>query len=707
MQFKKWLMLTEAIDELVKGRLEKFNAPPEELRAFIKELEDSPEQIDAAKAFQLINQRFNVQKKEVKPKDEDAQLKHFESIPGITPEELDTYRFYKDENKTILKEMMELLRNLMSKNAIQIKIENGKPVLYHENQKIETPDFTRFMSALHGIRDNLKKYSHENKPNPKELEYSHPFVKGDNIWVFKGEHPDVCRILGKNQRWCIASASSSSNWFNYRINNGQTQYFIFDFNKGPDDPARYVNPGVGPEGGYSEWVDALNQPSQDPEDPKSQVGINGYRSINQYKQYLASKGIPLSTWTTTEPEKWEKRLQQYDQTGDFQGAKKDEDARVFPMYLKIVNKIKDKDFDSLNEEQKKEFVLGKFEDLPSHQLDYAIKNFKGQYYNSLDLEDKIRLAIKRKDDNLISVLIKNPELSEYDIGNLINYALYNDKYEIIKKIVDEKQNVSSSDVCELLRSAKDKDKIAEILGSKNIDNLDEHDLSDLLDDLREERRQYDKIAEIIIKYKKDISVNNIQELLIWATNLGNLEFVESLVKKLDDKGLSITDLDGKDQGDYHDPYSIHDLFNRAVKSGNLPLVEYLYKKTNREDNPIINQLTILYAALSGNLNLLKYIVSKAPEEYKEDALLRNYMDGLLEKKYGRDNKVNLEIVKYLVDENYFKPDYWRAFDALFNLGNLKIAKYLIGKLNKHSRDRFENDFSEKIQELEKRESPDK
>ena len=146
MNFKNWLVLTEAIDELTKGSLEKFKADPIELAKFIKELQDEPKQIDRKTAFDLIQKKFNIQKKE-KTKDEDAQLKHFQSIPNTTKEEIETYKFYKDQDKNLLKETMELLREFLSKNMIQLKIENKKPTLYRNDQKIDTPDFTRFLST--------------------------------------------------------------------------------------------------------------------------------------------------------------------------------------------------------------------------------------------------------------------------------------------------------------------------------------------------------------------------------------------------------------------------------------------------------------------------------------------------------------------------------------------------------------------------------
>ena len=84
MNFKHWLILSEAIDANIKTLLAKQKAPKDELNAFIKELEDEPTLIDKPTAFQRFQDKF-VTKKE-KSKDEDAQRKHFATIHNTTEE---------------------------------------------------------------------------------------------------------------------------------------------------------------------------------------------------------------------------------------------------------------------------------------------------------------------------------------------------------------------------------------------------------------------------------------------------------------------------------------------------------------------------------------------------------------------------------------------------------------------------------------------
>jgi hypothetical protein len=539
MKFKEWLILSEALDANTKNLLAKAKAPQDQLDAFIKELEDEPTLIDKPTAFQRFQAKF-VTKKD-KSKDEDAQRKHFATIPNTTEEELQTYDYYKNENKDSLKKMMEQLRKFIDKKIIILKIENGKPFLYRNtlqgSNKLDTPDFGRFTSQLDSIQGSLEQYkSKGNYFNPIEEELNHQqnlVAKGNNVWVFKGHAPDVCRIYGKGHPWCISSSTSAAHWFNYRIEHHQTQYFVFDYNKDEDDPARYVNPGVAPKGMYSEWVDARNTHDTDPEDSESEVGINGYKSINQYKKYLASKGIPESIWTTTKPEDWEKRLHQYDENKDFQSAKNDSDPRVLPMYLKIVGQIKDSDFDTLTDEQKKEFLLSKIE-ITDKQFAYAIKEFKGEYYNSLDLTGKIRFAGKTNDQEKFLSFLKNPNLSDGNVSSLFYYA--SDKDKMAELIIEKKPELTNTNVLDLLKHVTDTDIIAEPLGKDNISKLSDNNVQYLLLYATDK----EKIPELIIKYKTELSDSNIYNLLRYATDKDKIaELLGSKnIKKLSDNNVS-------------------------------------------------------------------------------------------------------------------------------------------------------------------------
>jgi hypothetical protein len=86
-------------------------------------------------------------------------------------------------------------------------------------------------------------------------------------------------------------------------------------------------------------------------------------------------------------------LKYYIERKDFDYAKKDPDPRVFPIYLKIVNNIEDDDFNTLTEEQKKEFVFGKVLELTYEQLEFAKNTNKVQEFNFKSIIVKISSQI--------------------------------------------------------------------------------------------------------------------------------------------------------------------------------------------------------------------------------------------------------------------------------------------------------------------------
>jgi hypothetical protein len=393
-------------------------------------------------------------------------------------------------------------------------------------------------------------------------------AKGENVWVFRGDTPELCRIFGKNQKWCISSSTSAIHWFDYRINFSQTQYFVFDFNKDENDPARYVNPGVAPQGMSSEWVDAKNSHTTDSEDKNSDFGVNGYTSINQYKRYLASKGIPESIWTTTEPEDWEKRLQNLTIRERFEDAKKDSDPRVFPMYLRIVDRIPNRHFNTLTDEQKKEFVFGKLNPLTPEQVQFA-KDTSG-YLNSLDIMDKIKLAVGHififdekgepiidpRNEELILKLSENPNLDSGAMKLLIgSETVYEGesslKMKVIKNIIKYSINsLDSSDSPYIVYSMLYSSKIDELIDVNEISEfiintkqkLYDHDIYYLMLMGSSISVGYQRLAKMIIKrLGKDINEFNIDQLLKHSKVTNRLEIAELIVNAKQD--LSVSEID--------------------------------------------------------------------------------------------------------------------------------------------------------------------
>ena len=666
MNFKQWLYIIEAIDSNTKNLLAKQKAPKDELNAFIKELEDEPNLIDRPTAFQKFQNKFNIQKKVTA---EDAQRKYFANIPNTTEEELKTYDYYKTENKDSLKKMMEQLRKFIDKKLITIKIENKVPNLYRNttqgSNKLDTPDFGRFTSQLDSIQGSLEQYKGKgNYFNPIEEELNHAehrVAKGDNIWVFKGHRPNICRILGKNQRWCISDSNSAAYWFTYRIAHHQTQYFVFDFNKDEDDPARYVNPGVAPQGKYSEWVDAENTHSLDPDarGDRSHVGINGYKSINEYKKYLESKGIPLTTWTTTKPEDWEIRLQSYYELNQdelqedifhrsFAYAKNDEHPEVFDMYLKIANTIKDSNFETLTDNQKKEFLLGKdLYKITITQFTYAIENFKGEYYNSLDLDNKVEFAVRTKDQDKLLKLAENIKLTDANITYLIRHATNKDK--ILEIIIKYKQEITANNAVDYLSAATDIDKIEETFlkyRPKILKMLfdfpsSDNDYSTLyVYNLLDKTFKIDKMAELIIKYLPEINE------MVFSSLISSASDKEKIIKLLINKRTYFSDEE------------VEHMLNARFNTDEIAKL-IIEKQT---EFSVSNVSNLLQRITQSSIDEIAKLIIEKQTEFKNDtvflfifyAIDKQKIAELLQRKSDNISKLNNIQVKDLLDKS---PDY--------------------------------------------------
>ena len=580
MKFKKWLILSETIDEKTKDVLKKWDAPEDELMAFIKELENKPDMINRKDAFIKINARFPLKQKVTKQ--EDPKIKFYREKleqKEITKPEFDVFMLFKDENKQQINEMMNLLRKFTSNKMIALEVKDNKIYLTKSNEVKQFNELVKFLAELHSIEGSLTKYKQKSGMfNPIAGELSHAknlVAKGDNIWVFRGDRSDLASIFGKNQRWCTSHAESGpANLFLYRAGYNQTHYFVFDFNKDVEDPARYVLAGVAPNGKYSEWVDAENTPGKDSEDDKSGFNINGYKSANEYKNYLAKKGIDKSIWVTTEPEDWEVRTKDYILNRQFHLAKDDENPEVLNIYLKHIQDINDEYFQELNDAQKSAFLSGRFDELTNNQFEYA-KNISG-YYNSLHLIKKIDFAIKTDNQDLMLKLAKNPELTDDSVLKLLektndrytmainiienkseltdddfsnlyayshaqsdenflehmikrkkelndnniscifNYSDFYDKDRVCKLIIQYKKELSDDNIIALLRYADNAETIASILGSDNINKLSNNSVNSLLFSnrgyLAGEKTNNVKMAEVIIKYKENLTDRNIQDL---------------------------------------------------------------------------------------------------------------------------------------------------------------------------------------------------
>ncbi len=480
--FKNWIKLWETLDPNVKAVLlqAKWPANKEEIEKAIEELEADPTPHDKKSAFSILQSKF-IKKKdtEIKEPTEPVLKTLYDKLQKkqITVPEYKTavYFLEKEQNsmsfQQSIDEMMTLLRNFISQNNIEL-IFKEKPKIRFMDQVISNyDDITQFMAILHGIEGQVadagETQSEKGLQNPAflELENKADLVsKGKNIWVFKGDDPLKCRLMGKGQRWCISSSDSVNAYFNYRNDYGQTQYFIFDFNKAPNDPARYVNPGVAPQGQYSEWVDRRNVRGEKKDNVS--FAVNGYDNLQQYLDYLKSMGIDTSVFKAEPLTQFETEIQASIYSQDVDGVRetcKKETEKVEGIcrrmfyFLKLSNNLFDNKFTKLTDDEKLIYLIGKKVNSKA-KAKFLAENKKAlqAYLSNLSYS-----AVGYSYDNLIENFII--EMSEY-----FSPADY---WEAIKTM---KGKVNLADVIQILKRSKtekDMDERLKLVGEDLVDMI--------------------------------------------------------------------------------------------------------------------------------------------------------------------------------------------------------------------------------------------
>ncbi len=313
--FKEWLTITEALDPKVKERLERVSEKifpdREALKKLIDDMEREPRIVPPAEAFNRVNQASGggqvspttktdqtLEKFKRMVSHPSAAMNEFQSEYSAgrikTPELLSLAFFHsKGADDAKLRLLASEMSRLDPKWRERILFKDKPEISSGEGAPVSFDDINRFSDAVHQLEglstDFTKKIHFDPKRDISPESQKNLVAKGGGIWIYKGPNPSMCRTYGKNTPWCIASSTSTQHYFNYRVEHGQTQFFIFDDNKSNDDPARITNPGIAPEGEYSEWVDLRNTHGPDPDDRRNEFGINGYKSIADYKKYLAGR----------------------------------------------------------------------------------------------------------------------------------------------------------------------------------------------------------------------------------------------------------------------------------------------------------------------------------------------------------------------------------------------------------------------------------
>jgi len=309
--FREWLILCEALDPATKASLEKADTrrfPDREfLKRAIEDMESEREVIPAPDAWKRLN-ALAASQGMVGGK-EDATIKKLSAIMprgtqevdrfvqmwrngGITAAELYSLGFFaaRGARRNDLDALARDIAALPANWRKRINFSDG-PEISTDNGLSKFDDIGDFSSALHSLAVAPlaadKNLEFDPKTDIRPERRKDLVIEGGGIWVYRGPDPTMCRLYGKGGKskdspnespWCVAQTSNSHYYFQYRIDRGQTFYFIFDTNKDANDPARRVLAGVSDDSYYEEWSDMDNKQK-----------INGHGSVGHYKKYLADK----------------------------------------------------------------------------------------------------------------------------------------------------------------------------------------------------------------------------------------------------------------------------------------------------------------------------------------------------------------------------------------------------------------------------------
>jgi hypothetical protein len=128
--------------------------------------------------------------------------------------------------------------------------------------------------------------------------------------------------------------------------------------------------------------------------------------------------------------------------------------------------------------------------------------------SGFNLESLLGRESENQKDEMAELIIKyKSELSEKEIDDLILYAKYKDK--IAELIIQKKPDFSKKSLNNMINNVKDKDKIAELL-KYDISKLDPITVGNLV----HQAKDSDKMAELIIQNNQAISSINASALIL-------------------------------------------------------------------------------------------------------------------------------------------------------------------------------------------------
>ena len=567
MNFKNWLVLTESKEE-------------------------------KALALELAGDQniLNELQKVIKPKDKNTIDKLLVLAAYYYNKEKDLERIKKD-----IQDYIELLNNNTMK-LITVDPATKQPSMEYDN----------WVNTIHGHQGEAAAKDRKNfRVTDQDFQGEEPIDTSPDgtIKVYAANSPQQCIILGKGHSFCISEPGNTM-WQSYRDSKHSTFYFVKDSSRndrlstvvvdmtrhGPEltDVVNTTGTTLDPYTGkitkktdpYFKYlkekginVSKIEHIGQTPEERKENEKLGRQ---NQYFNWFVnlshtdkSKYIGRGHLLTDKQFDylWENGfkslLEQYAKTGlqlpDYQIDKiaTNSDLRSNYAHNRFLandhtEDMNGKEFELLNQNQKKH-VLNK------------IKVIKDIISGSKNPDETAKFIIQNKKDltsNNVHWLISNAtnkdeiakllgseninKLSHDNIFLLLSHATNKD--EMAKLLGQENINkLTDLDVYTLLNYETDKDEMAKLLGSENINKLSDINVNKLLSGAKDP----DEIAKIIIQNKKDLTDDDVYLLLKYATDKDEIaKLIIQNKKDLNAKNITVLLKHAKDK------YEIEKLLGR-------------------------------------------------------------------------------------------------------------------------------------------------
>ena len=485
MDFKEFIYIFEALSPEIQAVLEKSKFPVAQdlVAQAIKDLNDELDKegkviTDKAAAFKLLRQKLGLEKKAEVPEPVEIVLKPFYKKlldKQITLPEYKTAEYFQKSDPAMLNLVMQELRQIIATQKAELMFKNDPQLVFRGENFSDFKNIGDFAAKIHAID------SASNKPAAGFDEFRDPIVAdmkhyGSMIWplkgmkdnpskiyIFKGDSFLKCKYFGKGAPWCVTK--QPLHYYDYKTGSGQTQFFILDYNKAPNDPARYTNPGISEFPQDSEFVDLDNRPNRT-DSEGTRFGINGHKGSKDYMSYLEKMGVP-NPWELMKPDEVSEHEKEFafkmQYGGNLEWARS-KGQNVVKEYLEALGSqdihLSEKDFDTLSNDEKYIYIVDTgLKPRNLNEADYlrslSRKDYK-EYLSNYEI-DEYREEDKKYLKDLLLNIKSNKEPNEELLNYYVRNFLMSNNYEFDFIGAGSNQNTERNYPILYLKSQKNKD----------------------------------------------------------------------------------------------------------------------------------------------------------------------------------------------------------------------------------------------------------